>query len=186
MTRPVHPDRIKIRSASTTAQQGVAFLVKSVYLMTFSLLVFAGAAAFGQAEDDKVIKVDTDLAVFEVTVTDKNGKPRTRNDIVEKARIDLRKQVVPLRDWIEQQKARLTEEIRVGERVRRQPHPEPGLVDALGVVDLVPEQRQHDHRLAVMERLGDGVVAAVGDHQRRPLQQGDLRQAGPQEQRPRH
>ena len=29
--------------------------------------------------------------------------------------------------------------------------PEPGLVDALRVVDLVPEQRQHDHRLAVVE-----------------------------------
>ena len=39
------------------------------------------------------------------------------------------------------------------------------LVDALGVVVLVPEQRQHDHRLAEVHRLGGGVVATVGDHQ---------------------
>ena len=51
------------------------------------------------------------------------------------------------------------------EVVRRQAPPEAGLVDPLGVVDLVPEERQHDHRLAVVEGLGDGVVAAVGDDQ---------------------
>jgi len=39
----------------------------------------------------------------------------------------------------------------------------PGLVDPLGVVVLVPEQRQHDHRLAEVHRLGRCVVATVGD-----------------------
>ena len=53
----------------------------------------------------------------------------------------------------------------VGEGVGVQPHPEPEFVDALGVFVLVPEQRQHDQRLAEVQRLGDGVVAAVGDHQ---------------------
>ena len=66
-------------------------------------------------------------------------------------------------------------------RVGRQPPPEARLVDALGVVDLVPEQRQHDHRLAVVERLDDGVVAAVRDHevdQRQDRRLGQERLAG--------
>ena len=54
-------------------------------------------------------------------------------------------------------------ELLVAEAVGREAPAEAGLVDPLGVVDLVPEQRQHDHRLAVVEGLGDGVVAAVGD-----------------------
>lgn len=74
MTRPVHPDRTKIRNAYQTAKLGAAFAIR-VFLMTALLVVFAGSTAFGQVEDDKVIKVDTDLAVFEVTVTDKSGKP---------------------------------------------------------------------------------------------------------------
>ena len=49
--------------------------------------------------------------------------------------------------------------------VRRQPDTEPELVHPLGVVVLVPEQRQHDHRLAEVERLGRRVVPAVRDHQ---------------------
>ena len=51
------------------------------------------------------------------------------------------------------------------EGVRRQAHAEPSLVDPLGVVVLVPEERQQDHRQAIVEALGDRVVAAVGDHQ---------------------
>ena len=62
------------------------------------------------------------------------------------------------------------------EAVGREPTPEAGLVDPLGVVDLVPEQRQHDHRLAVVERLGDGVVAAVGDDEVDLRQDRRLRQ----------
>ena len=46
-----------------------------------------------------------------------------------------------------------------------QPDAEAQLVHALGVVVLVPEQRQQHHRLAEVHRLGRGVVAAVGDHQ---------------------
>src|SRR5262249_42479607 len=42
---------------------------------------------------------------------------------------------------------------------------EAGFVEALGVVVLVPEDREDDHRLAGVEGLGDGVVATVGDHQ---------------------
>ena len=49
----------------------------------------------------------------------------------------------------------------VGERVGRQADPEAELVDPLGVVVLVPEQRQHDHRLAEVDALGGRVVAAV-------------------------
>ena len=43
--------------------------------------------------------------------------------------------------------------------------PEAGLVHALRVVVLVPEQRRHDHRQPEVERLRDGVVAAVRDQQ---------------------
>ena len=50
-------------------------------------------------------------------------------------------------------------------RVGVQSDAEPEFVDALGVFVLVPEQRQHDQRLAEVQRLGDGVVAAVRDHQ---------------------
>src|SRR6266542_3587226 len=38
------------------------------------------------------------------------------------------------------------------------------LVHSLSVVVLVPEERQHDHRLPKMQRLRNGVVAAVCDH----------------------
>ena len=49
------------------------------------------------------------------------------------------------------------------EPVRVQPHAVAQLVHALRVVVLIPEQRQHDHRLAEVEALGHGVVAAVRD-----------------------
>ena len=48
--------------------------------------------------------------------------------------------------------------------------------DALGVVVLVPEDRQKDHRLAVVHALGDRVVTAVRDHQVDVREHGDLRQ----------
>ena len=50
-----------------------------------------------------------------------------------------------------QQRVDRARQLLVGEVVGRQPPAEPRLVHALGVVDLVPEQRQHDHRLAVVE-----------------------------------
>ena len=56
-----------------------------------------------------------------------------------------------------------SEQLPVRERVGVEADPETGLVDALGVVVLVPEQRQRDHRLAEVEALGRRVVAAVGD-----------------------
>ncbi len=61
-------------------------------------------------------------------------------------------------------------------RVGRESHAEPGLVDALRVVVLIPEDRQHDHRLAVVERLARRVVAAVGDHEVDPGENRGLRQ----------
>ena len=79
-------------------------------------------------------------------------------------RDDISLQAARQRPVVEQLVDRVRQ-LLVAEVVGRQPSPEPGLVDPLGVVDLVPEQRQHDHRLAVVERLGDGVVAAVGDHE---------------------
>jgi len=53
----------------------------------------------------------------------------------------------------------------VGEPVGVQPDAESQLVHPLRVVVLVPEQRQRDHRLAEVQALGDGVVAAMGDDQ---------------------
>ena len=49
------------------------------------------------------------------------------------------------------------------------------LVDALRVVVLVPEERQHDHRLAEVHRLRRRVVPAVGDHE---IDLGDDRRLG--------
>ena len=57
------------------------------------------------------------------------------------------------------------EQLVVGEVVGRQADAVAELVDPLRVVVLVPEQRQHDHRLAEVHGLGRGVVATVGDHQ---------------------
>src|SRR3990170_6296597 len=51
------------------------------------------------------------------------------------------------------------------EPVRVEAHAVPELVHALRVVVLVPEQRQHDHRLAEVEGLRRGVVPAVRDHE---------------------
>src|SRR6266480_5860705 len=51
------------------------------------------------------------------------------------------------------------------EVVGREPHPEPELGHALGVVELVPEQRQHDHGFPEMQGLGRRVVAAVRYHE---------------------
>src|SRR6476661_2268211 len=73
MTRPVHPDRPDISCAFLFAKLR-ALSSKCACLAYLSVLLFTATTAFGQ-DDDKVIKVDTDLAVFEVTVTDKNGKP---------------------------------------------------------------------------------------------------------------
>ena len=66
-------------------------------------------------------------------------------------------------------------QLRVVGFIRRQARAEPGLGQSLGVVDLVPEEGQDDHRLAVVERLGDRVVAAVGDHE---VDLGDDRRLG--------
>jgi hypothetical protein len=43
-----------------------------------------------------------------------------------------------------------------------EPAAEPELVHALGVVVLIPEERQHHGRLPGLQRLGDRVVAPVG------------------------
>jgi len=53
----------------------------------------------------------------------------------------------------------------VFERVGVESHAVTEFVNALCVVVLVPEQRQHDHRLAEVERLGSRVVPAVSDDQ---------------------
>jgi len=46
-----------------------------------------------------------------------------------------------------------------------EPAAESEFLHPLSIVVLIPEKRQHDHRLAEMERLGDRVVAAMCDHQ---------------------
>jgi hypothetical protein len=64
----------------------------------------------------------------------------------------------------------------VGEPVGVEPFPEPGLRDALGVVVLIPEQREDDHRFAEVDGLGGRVVPAVSDHQIDHRQDSGLRQ----------
>lgn len=54
-------------------------------------------------------------------------------------------------------------ELGVGEAVRIEADAVAQFGHALGVVVLVPEQRQQDHGLAEVEGLGGRVVAAVGD-----------------------
>src|SRR5581483_7745248 len=49
-------------------------------------------------------------------------------------------------------------ELLVLEPIRVEPDPEPQLGDPLGVVVLIPEERQDDHRLAEVERLRRRVV----------------------------
>ena len=49
------------------------------------------------------------------------------------------------------------------QRIRRQALAEAELVDTLRVVVLIPEDREHHHRLAEVEALGGRVVAAVRD-----------------------
>ena len=66
---------------------------------------------------------------------------------------------------VPQQAGERAVQLRVGEAVGVQAHAEPELVHPLGVVVLVPEQRQDDHGLAEVQALGGGVVAAVRDHQ---------------------
>src|SRR5215211_4129956 len=56
-------------------------------------------------------------------------------------------------------------DLRVRERVGREALAESRLVDALGVVVLVPEDGQQHHRLAEVHAFGDGVVATVCDHE---------------------
>ena len=53
--------------------------------------------------------------------------------------------------------------------------PNPGLRDPLGVVVLIPEERQRDHRLAEVEALGRRVVPAVGDDDVGERQESRLR-----------
>ena len=47
-------------------------------------------------------------------------------------------------------------------------------MNSLGVVVLVPEQRQHNHRLAEVQRLGRGVVPTVSNHQVNLVDDGGL------------
>ena len=61
-------------------------------------------------------------------------------------------------------------------RVRVEPHAEAGLVEPLGVVVLIPEEREDHGGLAEPQRLGDRVVAAVRDHEVDVREDRDLRQ----------
>lgn len=63
MTEPNHIDRIKDRAVRTASLLSIVALS----------LVFAGMV-WAQRDDD-VIKVETDLVTFEVSVTDRSGKP---------------------------------------------------------------------------------------------------------------
>ena len=69
-------------------------------------------------------------------------------------------------------------QVRGRDRVRVERCPQSGGLDRRRPRELVGGEGQHHHRHAGGERLGHAVVAAVGDHHRRPLQQGDLRQVG--------
>lgn len=64
---------------------------------------------------------------------------------------------------IAEQTADRAVELGVGEAVRAEPDAVTQFGHALGVVVLVPEQRQQDHGLAEVEGLGRRVVAAVRD-----------------------
>ena len=67
-------------------------------------------------------------------------------------------------------------ELVVREAVGVEAHAEAGLVDALRVVVLIPEDRQHDHRQAVVQALRRRVVAAVRHDQVDLRKQRRLRQ----------
>ena len=56
-------------------------------------------------------------------------------------------------------------ELGVAEGVGREAHAEAGLMHALRVIVLVPEQRQRDHRFAMVEALRDRIVAAMRHYQ---------------------
>ena len=74
MTEPVHFDQPIARSHFRGSHFGVSPGVKAlIFAVVLAIIICTPTAA--QDESDKVFKVDTDLAVFEVTVTDKNGKP---------------------------------------------------------------------------------------------------------------
>src|SRR5215218_4875275 len=74
MTVPIHLDLHGVGSPFPSVKFGV-FSVRGACLLALVLVLFVCTAAVAQSDEDKVIKVETDLAVFEVTVTDKNGKP---------------------------------------------------------------------------------------------------------------
>jgi len=73
MTELTHPDSNAARTMSQGKRYAGTILLSRQFIAA-AILLLAGANAFAQ-DDDNVIKVDTDLAVFEVTVTDKTGKP---------------------------------------------------------------------------------------------------------------
>ena len=73
MTEPVHFDQPIARSHFRGSRFGVPSGVKAlIFAVVLAIITCTPTAA--QDDSDKVFKVDTDLAVFEVTVTDKNGK----------------------------------------------------------------------------------------------------------------
>lgn len=73
MTGFIHPDLDYFRFAR---RFGFGPSVCKLIRFIFILLSFtASAVSLRAQEEEKIIKVDTDLAVFEVTVTDKNGRP---------------------------------------------------------------------------------------------------------------
>lgn len=74
MTEPVHSDPPTALSHFRGTHIAVLSRIKALFFVVV-LTIIAGTPAVAQDESDKIFKVDTDLAVFEVTVRDKNGKP---------------------------------------------------------------------------------------------------------------
>jgi VWFA-related protein len=74
MTVLTHLDLARISNVFRSMNFNVSLAAERVFSVAVLLAFFACSYVAAQ-DDDKVIKVETDLAVFEVTVTDKSGKP---------------------------------------------------------------------------------------------------------------
>ncbi len=82
----------------------------------------------------------------------------------------------PLTVPVRQHVVKRRDEVGAGELIRGEPDAEAELADALGVVVLIPEERQDEHRFAEEEALRRRIVSPVGDDGVDPRQNRRLRQ----------
>jgi VWFA-related protein len=71
---------LNFRNTSRKSERGgdsstAGFIILRFLLLFLTLTTAFSCAAFAQGGDDEPIRVDTELVAFEVTVTDKDGKP---------------------------------------------------------------------------------------------------------------